>query len=78
MQLSSTIQSCPDPRWLSINECVRLLVYKSLDFGYEDGMSRLPLPDIPKQVPLQREVVLLMESLQALPVTSTHAGGQMD
>ena len=36
-----------------------------------DVLSRLPLPDVPKQIPLPGEVMLLMESLQALPVTST-------
>ena len=43
-----------------------------------DGLSRLPLPDIPKQVPLPGEVVLLMESLQTLPVTSTQVAKWTD
>ena len=43
-----------------------------------DGLSRLPLPDVPKQVPLSGEVVLLMESLQVLPVTSTQVAKWTD
>ncbi len=32
--------------------------------------SRLPLPEEPAEVPLPGETILLMENLQALPVTS--------
>jgi hypothetical protein len=35
-----------------------------------DVLSRLPLPDAPKQVPIPRETVLLMQGLQATPVNS--------
>ena len=34
-----------------------------------DVLSRLPLPEIPESVPVPGETVLLMQSLQALPVT---------
>ena len=35
-----------------------------------DSLSRLPLPDIPSQVPLPGETVLLMEKLHTSPVTA--------
>ena len=35
-----------------------------------DILSRLPLPDHPTSVPLPQETVLLMEVLQASPVTA--------
>jgi hypothetical protein len=35
-----------------------------------DVLSRLPLPDAPKQVPIPGETVLLMQGLQATPVNS--------
>ena len=35
-----------------------------------DGLSRLPLPDIPTSIPLPGELVLLMDSLQDSPVSA--------
>ena len=35
-----------------------------------DALSRLPLPDSPKDVPLPGETVLLLECLQQTPVTA--------
>ena len=38
--------------------------------GNADALSRLPLPEAPKQVPVPPEVVLLMEHLEMAPVTA--------
>ena len=36
-----------------------------------DSLSRLPLPESPAEVPIPREVILMMETLQGSPVTAT-------
>ena len=38
--------------------------------GNADAMSRLPLPDCPAEVPVPREVVLLVEGLQESPIST--------
>ena len=46
------------------------IVYKpGREISHADGLSRLPLPDTPKLVPLPGETVLLMEHLDASPVS---------
>ena len=37
-----------------------------------DGLSRLPLPEIPQSVPVPGETILLMETLEGTPVHSRH------
>ena len=37
--------------------------------GNADAISRLPLPDFPQSTPLPSEMILLMEELDAFPVT---------
>ncbi len=40
--------------------------------GNADALSRLPLPDQPKETPQPAETIYLMEHLEKSPVTSTH------
>ena len=55
--------------------CIR---YKSgSDNNNADGLSRLPLPDIPADVPQPAETVLLMERLDSSPVSATDIRQQM-
>ena len=42
------------------------------DNSNADVLSRLPLPDLPSSVPLPRETVFLMDTLQTSPVNATH------
>ena len=53
-------------RWaLTLGECNYKIVYKpGKEIGHADGLSHLPLPDIPTEVPLPGETILLMENLQ--------------
>ena len=37
-----------------------------------DSLSRLPLPQVPQEVPIPKEIVCLMQTLQGSPVTATH------
>ena len=37
-----------------------------------DGLSRLPLPDTPTEVPVPTETILVMDMLNSLPVTAQH------
>ena len=37
-----------------------------------DGLSRLPLPDAPSEVPVPTETILVMDMLNSLPVTAQH------
>ena len=40
--------------------------------GNADGLSRLPLPEMPESVPVPGETILLMEHLEGTPVHSGH------
>ena len=40
--------------------------------GNADGLSRLPLPEMPESVPVSGETILLMEHLEGTPVHSGH------
>ncbi len=40
--------------------------------GNADGLSRLPLPEMPDSVPVPGETILLMENLEGTPVHSGH------
>ena len=40
--------------------------------GNADGLSRLPLPEMPESVPVPGETILLMEHLEGSPVHSGH------
>ena len=47
------------------------IAYKSGDtIPHADGLSRLPLPNAPNEVPLPGETILLMESLKSSPVSA--------
>ena len=47
------------------------IVYKpGKEIGHSDGLSHLPLPDIPTEVLLPGETILLMENLQLTPVNT--------
>ena len=39
------------------------------DLSNADGLSRLPLPDVPEHVPLPADTILLLDCLQASPVS---------
>jgi hypothetical protein len=60
-------------RWvLTLGAYTYQIRYKlGRDHGNADGLSRLPLPSAPAEVPPPRETVLLMEHLDASPVSST-------
>ena len=40
--------------------------------GNADMLSRLPLPETPAKVPVSSEIILLLDMLNSLPVTSEH------
>ena len=40
--------------------------------GNTDGLSRLPLPEMPESVPVPGETILLIEHLDGTPVHSGH------
>ena len=49
-----------------------LIFKRTADHGNADAMSRLPLRDTAPEVPEPAEIVLLMEKLEASPVTAEH------
>ena len=68
-QASARIQ-----RWaLTLAMYEYTLVFKStMAHGNADALSRLPLPTYPAKVPVPAETVLLMENIDASPLSTTH------
>ena len=61
-------------RWeLTLSAYSYKIAYKpGSDQANADALSRLPLPDYPKSVPMPAKTLLLMEQLATTPVTATH------
>jgi len=68
-QASSRIQ-----RWaLTLAAYEYTLVFRpTTQHGKADAMSRLPLPQKPKETPLSAEFILLVQHLEQSPVTASH------
>ena len=68
-----TLASARIQRWaLTLAAYQYNIVYKKgSDIGNADGLSRLPLPSQPQNVPIPNELVLLVEHLNCGPVTAT-------
>ena len=58
-------------RWsLTLNAYSYSISYRpGKDISNADGLSRLPLPDVPEEVPLPAETILLLDCLQVSPVS---------
>ena len=58
-------------RWaLTLSAYQYTMAYKpGAQHANADGLSRLPLPEVPHQVPPTGDTILLMESLQTMPIT---------
>ena len=67
----STMASARIQRWALLLSSYRYTVsYKpGSQMANADVLSRLPLPEMPESVPIPGETILLMQSLQASPVT---------
>ena len=61
-------------RWaLTLSAYEYKILYKAGQTnGNADGLSRLPLPEMPESVPVPGETILLMEHLEGTPVHSDH------
>lgn len=61
-------------RWaLTLSAYNYTITYKpGAEQASADSLSRLPLPQVPQEVPIPEEIVFLMQTLQGSPVTATH------
>lgn len=59
-------------RWaLTLSNYRYILEHRpGVKMGHADGLSRLPLPEAPKEVPIPEEVILALNMLDESPITA--------